>query len=206
MVALGRFILQEACRQAKRWLDAGIAPPLVAVNLSGVQFKAPLELENDIGTILAECGLAPKMLELELTESVLKLASQAQNDELLRLRGMGLRFSIDNFGTGYSSLDYLCRFHVDRIKIPETFITDIGTVSNNASIVHAILGLASALDIEVVVEGVETAAQLALLKAWGCRNIQGFYFAKPLSVPDVTALLRIGSVTPAHLSPLGLDP
>jgi diguanylate cyclase (GGDEF)-like protein/PAS domain S-box-containing protein len=206
MVALGRFILQEACRQAKRWLDAGIAPPLVAVNVSGVQFKAPLELENDIGTILAESGLAPKMLELELTESVLKLASQAQNDELLRLRGMGLRFSIDNFGTGYSSLDYLCRFHVDRIKIPETFITDIGTVSNNASIVHAILGLASALDIEVVVEGVETAAQLALLKAWGCRNIQGFYFAKPLSVPDVTALLRIGSVTPAHLSPLGLDP
>jgi EAL domain-containing protein (putative c-di-GMP-specific phosphodiesterase class I) len=98
-----------------------------------------------------------------------------------------------DFGTGYSSLDYLRRFPVDRIKIAQIFVTDLGAPENTA-IVKAALGLAHALGIEVIVEGVETVAQLALLKAWGCRYVQGYYHAKPLPVPEATELLRIGSV------------
>ena len=193
IVALGHWVIREACRQTKQWLDAGIAPPLIAVNLSGVQFKRPLDLENDIAAILEESGLPPKLLELELTESVLKEVSQEHNDVLLRLRKMGLRIAIDDFGSGYSSLNYLRLYPADRIKIAQTFIRDIGREPGNDAIVRAAIGLAHELGMKVVVEGVETAAQVGLLKAWGCRIVQGYYFAKPLGVPEVAALLRAGA-------------
>ena len=198
IVSLGHWVMDEACRQAKRWLDAGVAPPLIAVNLSAIQFKLPLELERDIAAIMSELGLPPQILELELTESVLMDASRGHNDVLLRLREKGHRIAIDDFGSGYSSLDYLRRYPVDRIKIAQTFIADIGIESGNDAIVKAALSLARELNIEVVVEGVETAAQLELLQAWGSRIVQGFYFARPLSVPDATALLRIGRITPVQ--------
>jgi EAL domain-containing protein (putative c-di-GMP-specific phosphodiesterase class I) len=198
IVPLGHWVLHEACRQIKRWLDAGIAPPLIAVNLSGVQFKMPLQLEDDIAAILAESGLPARFLELELTESVLMIAAREHNDLLLRLRKLGHRIAIDDFGTGYSSLDYLRRFPVDRIKIARNFIADIGIVLGDDAIVRAALGLARELGIEVVVEGVESAAQIELLKEWGCRIVQGYYFARPLPVPEITALLRIGKIAPAN--------
>jgi EAL domain-containing protein (putative c-di-GMP-specific phosphodiesterase class I) len=116
---------------------------------------------------------------------------------------MGVRIAIDDFGTGYSSLDYLRRFPVDRIKIAQVFVTDLGAPENTA-IVKAALGLAHALSIEVIVEGVETVAQLELLKAWGCRYVQGYYFAKPLPVPEATELLRIGSVLHSAGPPVAL--
>src|ERR1700730_8308573 len=116
--------MREACRQTKQWLDAGIAPPLIAVNVSGGRFKAPIELESDIAAVLEESGLPPQLLELELTESVLMEASIKCNDSLVRLRKMGIRIAIDDFGNGYSSLDYLRRFHVERIKIAQNFIAD----------------------------------------------------------------------------------
>ena len=125
-------------------------------------------------------------------------ASRDHNDVLLRLRKKGHRIAIDDFGSGYSSLDYLRRYPVDRIKIAQTFIADIGIESGNDAIVKAALSLARELNIEVVVEGVETVAQLELLKAWGSRIVQGFYFARPLPVPEVTALLRIGRITPVR--------
>jgi diguanylate cyclase (GGDEF)-like protein/PAS domain S-box-containing protein len=202
IVELGRFVKSEACRQMKRWLDAGIAPPLISVNVSGVQFKAPLELENGIATILAETGLAPQLLELELTESVLMEASLAHRSVLLRLREMGLRLAIDDFGTGYSSLDRLRRFRVDRIKIPESFIAEICTNSSDASIVRASFGLARELDIEVVAEGVENAAQLALLKTWGCRIVQGYYFSEPLGLSEATSALHLGFILPKRPKPI----
>jgi diguanylate cyclase (GGDEF)-like protein/PAS domain S-box-containing protein len=205
IVPLGRWVLGEACRQTKQWLDAGIAPSLVAVNLSGIQFKMPLQLEKDIAAALAESGLPPQFLELELTESVLMEASLAHNDVLLRLRKAGHRISIDDFGSGYSSLDYLRRYPVDRIKIAQTFISDIGLESGNDAIVRAALGLARELNTEVVVEGVETAAQLELLKSWGSRIVQGYYFAKPLPVHEVEVLLRSGNITPAHADPAETD-
>jgi diguanylate cyclase (GGDEF)-like protein len=194
IVPLGRWVLREACRQARRWRDAGIAPPLIAVNLSGIQFKAPLEVERDIATAVLEASVPSQMLELELTETVLMEASHHHNDLLLRLRQAGHRIAIDDFGSGYSSLDYLRRYPVDRIKIAQKFVSEIGIEPGNDAIVRAALGLARELGIEVVVEGVETAAQLELLKAWGCRIVQGFYLARPLPVSEVTVLLRTGEI------------
>jgi EAL domain-containing protein (putative c-di-GMP-specific phosphodiesterase class I) len=202
IVPLGHWVLREACHQIKLWLDADIAPPLISVNLSGVQFKMPLQLEDDIAAILAEVGVPARFVELELTESVLMMAAREHNDLLVRLRKAGHRIAIDDFGNGYSSLDYLRRFPADRIKIAGNFIADIGIASGDDAIVKAALGLARELGIEVVVEGVESAAQLDLLKAWGCRIVQGYYFARPLPVPEMTALLRIGKITPANAGPL----
>jgi diguanylate cyclase (GGDEF)-like protein len=194
IVPLGRWVLEEACRQTRAWLDAGIAPALIAVNLSAVQFKMPLELEKDIASIVASYGLPPAVLELELTESVLMEASRDYNDVLLRLRKAGHRIAVDDFGSGYSSLDYLRRYPVDRIKIAQTFIADLGVEAGSDAIVRAALGLARELHIEVVVEGVETVAQIGLLKAWGGRIVQGYYFARPLPVAEAAALLRTGTI------------
>ena len=194
IVPLGHWVMRNACRQMRQWLDAGIAPPLIGVNISGIQFKRPRELESDIAAIVSECGLPSQSLELELTESALMDASRENNDLLLRFRKAGYRIAIDDFGTGYSSLDYLRRYPVDRLKIAQRFIADIGSMPGNNAIVQASLGLARELNIEVVVEGVETSAQLDLLRAWGCRTVQGFFFSRSLSVPDVTNLLRTGSV------------
>ena len=194
IVPLGRWVLREACRQTKQWSDAGIAPRSVAINLSGIQFKRPLELEGDIAAALAESALPAARLELELTESVLMQASSAHNDLLLRFRKQGMRIAIDDFGSGYSSLEYLRRYPVDRLKIAQSFIAEIGKESGSDAIVRAALGLARELGIEVVVEGAANAAQIALLKGWGCRIVQGFYFARPLPVAEVTKLLRKGRV------------
>ncbi len=142
IVPLGRWVVREACRQAKWWLDAGLELPPIAVNLSAVQFKRPLELERDIVANLAEFAVSPQLLELELTESVLMEASRDHNDVLLRLRKAGHRIAVDDFGSGYSSLDYLRCHPVDRIKIAQTFIKDLGVEPGNDAIVRAALGLA----------------------------------------------------------------
>jgi diguanylate cyclase (GGDEF)-like protein/PAS domain S-box-containing protein len=195
IVPLGNWVMRAACQQIRQWLDGSIAAPMTAVNLSGVQFRSSRQLESDIAAILAESGLPAQRLELELTESVLMVASIEHNDLLLRLRKAGHRIAIDDFGSGYSSLDYLRRYPADRIKIAQTFIADIGIVPGNDAIVRAALGLARELGMEVVVEGVETAAQFELLKEWGCHIMQGYYFSRPLGVPEVTALLHIGKIT-----------
>jgi diguanylate cyclase (GGDEF)-like protein/PAS domain S-box-containing protein len=197
IVPLGHWVMREACRQTKQWCDAGVAPPLIAVNLSAVQFRRPLELESDIAAIMAEFQLPATLLELELTESVLMEASREHNDLLLRLRKSGHRVAIDDFGSGYSSLEYLRRYPVDRIKIAQSFIADIGIVSGSDAIVRAALGLARELNIEVVVEGVETETQLAILTDWGGRIVQGYYYARPLPADAVTTLLRAGTIKPA---------
>jgi EAL domain-containing protein (putative c-di-GMP-specific phosphodiesterase class I) len=120
--------------------------------------------------------------------------SRQQNDVIKRLRARGLRIAIDDFGTGYSSLLYLRRFPVDRIKVAQEFIAEIGIDPNDTAIAKAAIGLARELGIEVIAEGVETAKQLRLLQQWGCRQAQGFYFAEPLPVEDVTLLLRRGTI------------
>jgi EAL domain-containing protein (putative c-di-GMP-specific phosphodiesterase class I) len=180
----------------KDWLDAGIAPPLIAVNLSTLQFKTPLELENDFEAILAETGVPPQRIELELTESVLMDASREHGDVLLRLRKSGFRIAIDDFGTGFSSLIYLRRFPVDRIKIAQAFMGDLTPGSSNAGIVQAAIALAKALKLDVIVEGVETAAQLELVKSMGAREVQGYYYSRPLPAAETTALLGDHAVLP----------
>jgi EAL domain-containing protein (putative c-di-GMP-specific phosphodiesterase class I) len=196
IVPLGRWVLQEACRQARAWRDAGLPRIVMGINLSALQFKTPMELEQDIKSALKENRLAPELLELELTETVLMEASQEHSEALLRLRKLGLRLAIDDFGTGYSSLDYLRRYPVDRIKIAQNFIFDLLVVPGDAAIVKATIGLARELGINVIAEGVENEAQLQLLRSWGCREAQGYYFAKPLGADEAAAMLRrgIGSV------------
>jgi PAS domain S-box-containing protein len=194
IVPLGECVLREVCEQIRQWLDTGVTPPPIGVNLSGLQFKAPIELEANLAADLARWRVPARLIELELTESVLMAASREHNDSLLRLRRAGHRIAIDDFGTGYSSLDYLRRYPVDRIKIAQNFVIDIGKVADNDAIVRAALGLARELGIEVVVEGVETAAQLDLLRAWGAKIVQGYYFSRPLPADETLALLRSGSI------------
>jgi diguanylate cyclase (GGDEF)-like protein/PAS domain S-box-containing protein len=194
VVALGQWVLITACRQTKAWLDAGIEPVRVSVNVSGLQFKTPNELEANVAAAFAETGLPAKLLELELTETVLMGVSLQQNESLTRLRQEGVTIAIDDFGTGYSSLGYLIRFPVDRIKIAQDFIRDVTTVPGQAAIAKATIGLAHDLGIDVIAEGVETREQLDALKGWGCPAIQGYYFAKPLSVDEVTLAFRNGGI------------
>jgi EAL domain-containing protein (putative c-di-GMP-specific phosphodiesterase class I) len=166
----------------------------VAINVSTLQFKAPRELENEIETALAETGLSPGLLEIEVTESALMGTSSANDNVVQRLRARGLRIAIDDFGTGYSSLLYLRRFPVDRIKIAQEFVKDIGIEANDTAIVKAAIGLARELGIGVIAEGVETADQVRLLHEWGCRQAQGFYFAAPMPAEEVLPLLHSGSI------------
>jgi diguanylate cyclase (GGDEF)-like protein/PAS domain S-box-containing protein len=189
---LGHWVLWTACRQAKSWIDAGITPVRMGVNLSALQFKTPLTLEKDIMTALAETGLPPRWLELELTETILMETSHEHSDLLSRLRQSGITIAIDDFGTGYSSLDYLRRFPVDRIKIAQNFVANLETAPGDVAIVKATIGLARELGIAIIAEGVETQAQLELLESWGCGEAQGYYFAKPLAVNEITAMLRNG--------------
>jgi diguanylate cyclase (GGDEF)-like protein len=200
IVALGQWVLLQACRQAKRWLDENIAPRYVSVNCSPLQFKTPRELEKDIDSVLTETGLPAQMLEMELTETTL-MASKRDHDGILeRLRGRGMRIAIDDFGTGYSSLAYLRRYPVDQIKLAKEFVSDLATDPSSAAIAQAAIGLARLLRIEIIAEGVETEQQLEWLKSWGCRGAQGFYFAEPMPAEDITLLLRQGKLDSAGRS------
>ena len=194
IVTLGNWVLHAACQQARQWRESGVALPPLAINVSALQFKAPRELERKIEAALAESGLLPGALEIEMTETALMGTSSGPDNVVERLRARGLRFAIDDFGTGYSSLLYLRRFPVDRIKIAQEFVKDIGIEPNDTAIVKAAIGLARELGIGVMAEGVETADQVRLLHEWGCRQAQGFYFAKPMPAEDVLPLLRSGSV------------
>ncbi len=195
-VGLGRWVMNEACRQIRDWLDAGLEPPQVAINLSGQQFRTQGELESDLAQALRANALTPDRLELELTETVLMEASLEHSRTLLRLRQGGFAIAIDDFGTGYSSLDYLRRFPVDRIKIDQNFVKDLGATPGNEAIVKATIGLARALNLRVVAEGVETREQGSLLRSWGCEEMQGYYFAFPLSASEATAVLSDGAILP----------
>ncbi len=195
--ALGSFVFQEACRQQRRWQDLGIAPETLAVNLSGGQFKRPADLENDILAVLAETEVPASAIELELTETVLMEASREQRGVLFRLRDLGVRLAIDDFGTGYSSLDYLHRFPADRIKIAQAFVSNIGSAPHSAAIVKATIGLARELGIAFIAEGVETEEQLDLLGRWGCHEVQGYYFARPMTAAALEPLLRARSISAA---------
>jgi EAL domain-containing protein (putative c-di-GMP-specific phosphodiesterase class I) len=194
IVTLDRWVKREACKQAKVWMDAGHTPLVMSVNVSAVQFRHAIDLENDVAVVLANSKLPPQLLELELTETIFMEAAQEQGDVLARLRRSGVKFAIDDFGTGYSSLDYLRRFPVDRIKIAQVFVAGIETDPSSAAIVRAIIALARELNIVAIAEGVETARQVELLKGWGCPQMQGYYFARPLVADDFALLMRGGEV------------
>ena len=190
IMTLGNWVLAQACLQAKRWLDEGIAPAYVSVNVSPLQIRTPREWEKAITKILAGTRLPPRLLGVELTETALMTTTSAHRDVLKRLRRKGVRVAIDDFGTGYSSLSYLRRYPVDQIKLAREFIVDPSLDQGDPAIVQAVIGLARLLSMEMIAEGVETKEQAELLASWGCKAAQGFYFGKPMSPDEMGQLLR----------------
>ena len=179
IVPLGRWVLREACAQAKAWIDAGMALDTIAVNVSAMEFQNERFVDEVMET-LAVTGLAPERLELELTESVLMKHTKLAAQTLSALRAAGVRLAIDDFGTGYSSLSYLTRFPVDTLKIDQSFIRQISATQPETAIISAVLGIARSLRLRVVAQGVETASELEFLERFGCDEAQGFYFSEPL--------------------------
>jgi EAL domain-containing protein (putative c-di-GMP-specific phosphodiesterase class I) len=183
-------VLDEACRQARIWTDAGIAPDVVAVNVSSNQFKATPELDTVVAACLQRHGVKASMLELELTESVLMEVTQHSGSMLTRLHETGLRISVDDFGTGYSSLSYLTRFPVSRLKIAQELVLGIVDDPRNAAVVRAAIHLAEELGIECMAEGVESARQLDFLVQAECGYGQGYYFSRPMNAKRMSGMLE----------------
>ncbi len=187
IVPLNEWVLREACREACSWQKRGLALR-VGVNLSPVQFRKR-RMPLLVAQILGETGLDPSRLDLELTESIVASDLDAVAKDLQQLLDLGVHVSIDDFGTGYSSLNYVKKFPVDRIKIDQSFVRNLSTDINDAAIVRAIVTLGKSLGLEIVAEGVETAEQLARLRAEGCDEVQGYYFGKPMPAEEFIALL-----------------
>ncbi|MBU1394954.1 MAG: EAL domain-containing protein [Gammaproteobacteria bacterium] len=188
IVPIGRWILQEACRQNSAWQRAGLPPISVSVNLSPIQFRHA-GLVKSVAIALQQANLDPAYLELELTESFVMHDAERINVAMQSLKSLGVDISVDDFGTGYSSLSYLKRFPVDRLKVDKSFVRDIDTDPDDAAIVRAIITLGHALGLKVVAEGVETQAHLEFLQQHHCDELQGYYFSRPVPAIEMGALL-----------------
>jgi len=186
---LSEWVLREACRQNKAWQDDGLPPARVSVNLSARQFQQR-DIARLVMSILEETGLEPQYLELELTESAIMRNAEEAVVMLNELHALGIGLAIDDFGTGYSSLSYLKRFPVDRLKIDRSFVSDIGASNDDETITSAIIALAHSLDLQVIAEGVETAAQLDFLKERACHEMQGYFFSRPIPHDAIPHLLQ----------------
>jgi len=189
--AIGNWVIREACRQARAWQDEGLTPTRVAVNLSAFQFRNGGLLAT-IRAALAEQRLDPAYLEVEITESALMSDPEESVAILRKLSEMGVLVSVDDFGTGYSSMSYLQRFPIDKLKIDRTFISDLTSSNDDASIVSAIVSLGHTLKLKVIAEGVETPEQLEFLQMLGCDQYQGFHFSKPMPAQEFAELIRRG--------------
>jgi diguanylate cyclase (GGDEF)-like protein/PAS domain S-box-containing protein len=188
IVSIGEWLLEEACLQMKAWRDAGATPVPVAINLSARQFTSR-DLGDTIQRVLSKHEISPELLQLELTESSLMTNTDDAVQTLRDLKALGVHLSIDDFGTGYSSLAYLQRFPIDALKIDRSFVSDITSDLDDATIIRAVIGMAHNLGLRVVAEGVENEAQLSFLVANGCDEMQGFYYSPPLSGDESLALL-----------------
>jgi EAL domain-containing protein (putative c-di-GMP-specific phosphodiesterase class I) len=185
---IGSWVLYNACRQAKAWHDAGHPGLTIAVNVSAVQFWQP-GLVHTVAQVLADTGIDPQCLELEITESVLMRNTDTTIQTLNALKSMRVRISVDDFGTGYSSLSYLRRFPIDILKIDKSFSCDVIRDVESAAIVQAIGALARGLGLMTVAEGVETAEQLEFFRQQHCDRVQGFLFSAPCTVAEITEML-----------------
>ncbi|WP_249067437.1 putative bifunctional diguanylate cyclase/phosphodiesterase [Argonema antarcticum] len=189
IVPIGAWVLRTACTQSKAWLDAGLSPILMAVNLSARQLQQP-DLVEMVAQILAETNLEPRFLELEITETTAMQNVDFTKEILRELNRMGVRISIDDFGTGYSSLNYLKNFPIHTIKIDRSFVRDMAVDPYDVAIASAVVALGKSFNMSVVAEGVETVEQLECLHKLGCEEMQGYLFSKPLPDKDAIALLR----------------
>jgi diguanylate cyclase (GGDEF)-like protein/PAS domain S-box-containing protein len=193
IVPLGEWVLGAALRQNRHWQDAGYPHLPVSVNLSPRQFRQK-GLVDTVRRMLEDTGQAPRLLELEITETSLMQDVDEALDTLRELAAMGVRLAIDDFGIGYSSLNHLKRFPVHRLKIDRSFVSDLGVDWDDAAIVSAIVSLARALNLETLAEGVETSAQVQTLLSYGCNRFQGNYFSVPLPASEANLLFRTPAV------------
>jgi diguanylate cyclase (GGDEF)-like protein len=191
IVPIGAWVLRSAVMQNRAWQRAGFGPLRVAVNLSARQFAEP-GLAGQVGAVLAESGLAPDSLEIEVTESSVMTDVDEAIATMKELKAMGVAMSIDDFGTGYSSLAYLKRFPVDVLKIDRSFVHDVASDPDNAAMVKAIIALARGLRMRVIAEGVETRAQLDYLRVQGCDLVQGYLYSRALPVTEFEQFLGGG--------------
>jgi diguanylate cyclase (GGDEF)-like protein len=191
IVPLGEWVLHEACRQAREWLDQGLGPGVVSVNLSVRQFRQE-GLVRTVSRILEETRLDPSQLEMELTESMVMQNVESAIATLQGLKSLGVALSVDDFGTGYSSLSYLKQLPFDTLKIDRSFVRDIGAGEDpdEGAIAQAIISLGHSLRLKVIAEGVETDAQVRFLKRHGCDEVQGFLYGEPVAPEDYAQLLE----------------
>jgi diguanylate cyclase (GGDEF)-like protein/PAS domain S-box-containing protein len=191
LVPIGQWGLREACRQARAWLNAGLRPGPMAVNISAAEFRHQDFLDN-LRAILDDTGLDPRHLELELTEAALMQHLQSTAGALQAIKAVGVQLSVDNFGTGYSSLGQLKQFPIDALKIDQSFVQGITTNPDNGPIISAAICLAKSLGQRVIAEGVESGEQLAFLRAQHCGEGQGHYFSRPVAAAQFAKLLETG--------------
>ncbi len=191
IAALGDSVFHTACLQGRAWIDAGLPPICVAVNISVRQFLQQ-DLVEWVARTLQETGLPPECLELELTESLIAQDIERVTQTIYQLKEIGIKLSIDDFGTGYSSLSYLKRFRVDTLKIDQSFVRNMLTETEDATIVLAVIALAHSLKFKVIAEGVETEQHCKYLQLHDCDEMQGYYFSKPIPAEDFASLLQSG--------------
>lgn len=204
ILPIGAWVIRTACAQTKAWQDSGWESLRVAVNLSVRQFLQT-DLVASIATALAETGLAPDCLELELTETLLMTDVEQAISILRQFKKLGVHISIDDFGTGYSSLSYLKRFPIDTLKIDQSFVRDISVDADDAAITVSIISLAHSLKLQVIAEGVETQEQLSFLRHHGCDEIQGYLFSPPVSAEQFVKLLQDATLVPAPVATLSVS-
>jgi EAL domain-containing protein (putative c-di-GMP-specific phosphodiesterase class I) len=191
IIPLDLWVIRDACRQLRDWHSRfrEAMPPLLSVNLSCKQF-AQANLIDRLDEIIAETGVDPSLLKLEITESVIMGQPETAAQKLVQIKKRGINVSMDDFGTGYSSLSYLHQFPFNVLKIDRSFVGRMGVSGGNCEIVSTIISLAHNLGMKVVAEGVETAEQAARLRELGCEYAQGFYFARPLRAADAEKYYR----------------
>ncbi len=195
MLPLGRWVMHEACRQTRAWMDAGLPAVPVAVNISSEEFRGEHFLES-IAVALKNERLEAHFLELELTETVLMWHAESSERTLQKLKGAGVRLAVDDFGAGYSSLSHLMRFAIDAFKLDQSFVRNIVSSSDDAPVVSAVIGMGKSLRHRVIAKGVETPEQFAFLRAQGCDEGQGFYFDRPMLPEHFEKLLTNDRLQP----------
>ena len=191
IVAIGQWVVREACRQTREWLDAGILAVPVAVNISSEEFRSE-HLVKTVQEALRDTCLEPRYLEIELTETALMRDAESTATALKQLKAIGVRLAVDDFGTGYSSLSYLTRFSIDSLKLDRSLVRDIMGNAENAIVIGAVIGMGRDLEHRVIAEGVETAEQLAFLQSRNCEEGQGYYFSRPVDAELFAKLLETG--------------
>lgn len=199
IIPIGNWVIMEACRQVRAWIDSGLPVFPVSVNVSAAQFRKKGGVVSAVRDALCCTGLSPDLLELELTESTI-MGQDNSSALLMELRALGVQLAIDDFGTGYSSLSYLKRFPIDRLKIDQSFIRDVAHNAEDAAITTAIISLAKHLNLRVIAEGVETRSELEFLQKHGCDEAQGYYFSRPVPASVITAMLTAGGRVEAAAS------